>query len=219
MRFGCFLLPFHEPTTSPYAALRQDIELCGLVDDLGFDEIWLGEHHSSGWSTLSAPDLLIAALARAADDGRLRGRDDRRGTHQTRGRRPCDGDRRPRRATRGRGLHLCATGGRRLGRRERPRSSGSGSVWPSHPSPPVCSVRWTRRSRWPRTSASVRTPRPSRSAAAENRNNGTKRTDCPSWMCAFTLAGLHQERFPAGFQSWLLVPVKPAVLAFTSNVG
>jgi limonene 1,2-monooxygenase len=62
--FGCFLPPFHEPTTNPYAALRQDIELCGLVDDLGFDEVWLGEHHSSGWSTLSAPDLLIAALAR-----------------------------------------------------------------------------------------------------------------------------------------------------------
>jgi limonene 1,2-monooxygenase len=62
--FGCFLPPFHEPSTGPYAALRQDIELCGLVDDLGFDEIWLGEHHSSGWSTLSAPDLLIAALAR-----------------------------------------------------------------------------------------------------------------------------------------------------------
>lgn len=62
--FGCFLPPFHDPTTSPYAALRQDIELCGLVDDLGFDEVWLGEHHSSGWSTLSAPDLLIAALAR-----------------------------------------------------------------------------------------------------------------------------------------------------------
>jgi limonene 1,2-monooxygenase len=62
--FGCFLPPFHDPTTSPSTALRQDIELCGLVDDLGFDEIWLGEHHSSGWSTLSAPDLLIAALAR-----------------------------------------------------------------------------------------------------------------------------------------------------------
>jgi limonene 1,2-monooxygenase len=62
--FGCFLPPLHDPTISPYAALHQDIELCGLVDDLGFDEVWLGEHHSSGWSTLSSPDLLIAALAR-----------------------------------------------------------------------------------------------------------------------------------------------------------
>jgi hypothetical protein len=62
--FGYFLPPFHNPTISPYVRLRQDLEICGLVDDLGFDEVWLGEHHSSGWSTLSAPDLLIAALAR-----------------------------------------------------------------------------------------------------------------------------------------------------------
>jgi limonene 1,2-monooxygenase len=44
--------------------MRQDIELCARLDDLGFDEVWLGEHHSSGWSTLSSPDLLIAALGR-----------------------------------------------------------------------------------------------------------------------------------------------------------
>jgi limonene 1,2-monooxygenase len=62
--FGCFLPPLHDPRVSPCVALRRDIELCALVDDLGFDEVWLGEHHSSGWSTLSAPDLLIAALAR-----------------------------------------------------------------------------------------------------------------------------------------------------------
>lgn len=63
-KVGCFLPPLHDPRISPYAALLQDIELCGLLDDLGFDEVWLGEHHSSGWSTLSSPDLLIAALAR-----------------------------------------------------------------------------------------------------------------------------------------------------------
>ncbi|WP_225732270.1 MULTISPECIES: LLM class flavin-dependent oxidoreductase [unclassified Nocardia] len=62
--FGCFLPPFHDPSVSPPASLKHDIELCGLVDDLGFDEIWLGEHHSSGWSTLSSPEMLIAALAR-----------------------------------------------------------------------------------------------------------------------------------------------------------
>jgi limonene 1,2-monooxygenase len=62
--FGCFLPPLHDPATSPQAALRQDIEVCGRLDDLDFDEVWLGEHHSSGWSTLSSPDLLIAAVAR-----------------------------------------------------------------------------------------------------------------------------------------------------------
>lgn len=62
--FGCFLPPLHDPTINPYLALQQDIELCSLVEELGFAEIWLGEHHSSGWSTLSSPDLLIAAMAR-----------------------------------------------------------------------------------------------------------------------------------------------------------
>ncbi|MCP3800882.1 LLM class flavin-dependent oxidoreductase [Allokutzneria sp. A3M-2-11 16] len=69
--FGCFLPPFHDPSVSPYAALKRDIELSGLADDLGFDEIWLGEHHSSGWSTLSAPEMLIAALARETHRIRL----------------------------------------------------------------------------------------------------------------------------------------------------
>lgn len=61
--FGCFLPPYHDPTKSPYTALRDDTELGILADDLGFDELWLGEHHSGGWGTLSAPELLIAALA------------------------------------------------------------------------------------------------------------------------------------------------------------
>ncbi|OZF41325.1 LLM class flavin-dependent oxidoreductase [Rhodococcus sp. 14-2470-1a] len=62
--FGCFLPPFHDPAVSPAASLQRDIELCTVADDLGFDELWLGEHHSSGWSTLSAPELFIAAVAR-----------------------------------------------------------------------------------------------------------------------------------------------------------
>jgi limonene 1,2-monooxygenase len=62
--FGCFLPPAHDPMKSPYTALLHDIELCGLVDDLGYDEVWLGEHHAGGWTTLSSPELLIAALSR-----------------------------------------------------------------------------------------------------------------------------------------------------------
>lgn len=69
--FGCFLPSFHDPAVSPHTALRRDIELCGLVDDLGFDEFWIGEHHSSGWSTLSAPDVFLTALARETRRVRL----------------------------------------------------------------------------------------------------------------------------------------------------
>lgn len=63
-KFGFFMPSFHDPKTNPYLALRRDIELCCLLDDFGIDEVWLGEHHSTGWSTLSSAELLIAALAR-----------------------------------------------------------------------------------------------------------------------------------------------------------
>ncbi len=63
-KFGVFLPPAHNPAVSPYVALRHDIESCVLLDDLGMDEVWVGEHHSSGWSTLSSPELFIAAVAR-----------------------------------------------------------------------------------------------------------------------------------------------------------
>ncbi|MGV9664564.1 LLM class flavin-dependent oxidoreductase [Nocardia niigatensis] len=62
--FGCFLPPFHHPAADPWHALHDDIELCLLAEELGFDELWIGEHHSGGWATLSSPDLLLAAIAR-----------------------------------------------------------------------------------------------------------------------------------------------------------
>lgn len=32
-----------------------------LADELGFDEVWFGEHHSAGFETISSPELMIAA--------------------------------------------------------------------------------------------------------------------------------------------------------------
>jgi limonene 1,2-monooxygenase len=32
-----------------------------LLDDLGYDEAWIGEHHSVGWEIISSPELFIAA--------------------------------------------------------------------------------------------------------------------------------------------------------------
>ena len=33
------------------------------LDELGYDEAWIGEHHSAGWETISSPELFIAAVA------------------------------------------------------------------------------------------------------------------------------------------------------------
>ena len=40
-----------------------DLELIELLDDLDYDEAWIGEHHSAGWETIASPELFIAAAA------------------------------------------------------------------------------------------------------------------------------------------------------------
>ena len=63
MRFGAFVAPFHSPKGNPSLQLRRDIELASHLDDLGFDEIWYGEHHSGAYETIASPELMIAAAA------------------------------------------------------------------------------------------------------------------------------------------------------------
>ena len=48
MRFGTFMAPFHRVGENPTLALERDLELLDWLDDLGFDEAWVGEHHSGG---------------------------------------------------------------------------------------------------------------------------------------------------------------------------
>jgi limonene 1,2-monooxygenase len=61
--FGLFLAPFHALGESPTLALERDLELISWVDTLGYDEAWVGEHHSSGWETIASPELFLAVAA------------------------------------------------------------------------------------------------------------------------------------------------------------
>ncbi len=63
MRFGSFIAPFHEPTENPTLALERVLELVQWLEYLGFDEVWIGEHHTAGWETISSPEVFIAAAA------------------------------------------------------------------------------------------------------------------------------------------------------------
>jgi limonene 1,2-monooxygenase len=63
MRFGIFMAPFHPPSQNPTLALRRDLELIEWLDELGFDEAWVGEHHSAGMEIISCPEVFIAAAA------------------------------------------------------------------------------------------------------------------------------------------------------------
>ncbi len=61
MKFGCFLAPHHPIGENPVLQFRSDLALAQRLDELGFDEFWCGEHHSSGWEMIASPELFLAA--------------------------------------------------------------------------------------------------------------------------------------------------------------
>lgn len=63
MRFGAFLAPFHDPRENPTLALERDLDLIVLMDRLGFDEAWVGEHHTTGWEYIASPEIFLAVAA------------------------------------------------------------------------------------------------------------------------------------------------------------
>ena len=64
MRFGIFLAPFHaELGQNPVSALARDIELVKHLDRLGYEEAWIGEHHSCGTELIASPEIFIANVA------------------------------------------------------------------------------------------------------------------------------------------------------------
>jgi limonene 1,2-monooxygenase len=60
LKFGAFLAPHHPLGEHPTLMLRRDLALAVQLDELGFDEFWVGEHHSSGWETIASPEMFLA---------------------------------------------------------------------------------------------------------------------------------------------------------------
>jgi limonene 1,2-monooxygenase len=63
LRFGIFLAPFHPAGENPTLALERDLELIAHLDRLGYDEAWIGEHHSAGSEIIASPEIFIATAA------------------------------------------------------------------------------------------------------------------------------------------------------------
>ncbi|UYN93621.1 MAG: LLM class flavin-dependent oxidoreductase [Enhydrobacter sp.] len=59
--FGAFLAPHHPIGENPLLQFRRDIAFVKHLDDLGYDEFWCGEHHSSGWEMIASPEMFLAA--------------------------------------------------------------------------------------------------------------------------------------------------------------
>ena len=71
MDFGIFMAPFHRVGENPTLAIHRDLELIEWLDQLGYDEAWIGEHHSAGWELIASPEVFIAAAAERTRNIRL----------------------------------------------------------------------------------------------------------------------------------------------------
>ena len=61
--FGIFLPPLHPVGQNPTLSLQRDLELMEHLDRLGFDEAWIGEHHSAGYETIASPEVFIGVAS------------------------------------------------------------------------------------------------------------------------------------------------------------
>lgn len=71
LRFGAFIAPFHPVDENPTLAIQRDLELVAEMDRLGYEEAWIGEHHSAGYELIASPEVFIAAAAERTKHIRL----------------------------------------------------------------------------------------------------------------------------------------------------
>lgn len=71
LRFGVFIPPQHPLGENPTLLFERDLDVVSLCDRLGFEEAWIGEHHSGGFETIAAPELVIAVAAERTKHIRL----------------------------------------------------------------------------------------------------------------------------------------------------
>ena len=62
MRLGLFMMPVHPPARSFTDTLAEDEEKSLYADQLGYDELWLGEHFSAASEPIPSPLMFMAGL-------------------------------------------------------------------------------------------------------------------------------------------------------------
>ena len=60
MQAGFFTMPMHPPGSDLSKTLADDLQQLVELDRLGYKEAWIGEHFTTEWENIPAPDLLIA---------------------------------------------------------------------------------------------------------------------------------------------------------------
>ena len=60
MEIGYFTMPSHPPECGLKEGHDWDLQVLRWADELGYQEAWIGEHHTAPWEPHPAPDLLLA---------------------------------------------------------------------------------------------------------------------------------------------------------------
>ena len=62
MKLSYFMMPVHEKDKDYHASLAEDVEAIELADRLGFEEVWVGEHHCSSVEPITSPLMFLANM-------------------------------------------------------------------------------------------------------------------------------------------------------------
>ena len=62
LRLGMFVMPIHNPEKPLAQCIDEDLELAVLCEELGFDDFWVGEHHSSSVENIVMPEIFLAKV-------------------------------------------------------------------------------------------------------------------------------------------------------------
>ena len=71
LKTGMFVMPIHDPAKPLSQCLAEDMQLAVQCDQLGMDEFWVGEHHSSTVENIVMPEMFLAKAAALTSSIRL----------------------------------------------------------------------------------------------------------------------------------------------------
>ncbi len=71
MKLSLFMMPMHNMGRDYDVTLDEDIEQVKLADELGYEEVWIGEHYSSDIEQISSPMMFLAFLASQTENIKL----------------------------------------------------------------------------------------------------------------------------------------------------
>jgi len=60
MKLGFFTMPLHPPGADLTRTMDDDMDQIVFLDELGYQEAWIGEHFTFEWENIPSPELFIA---------------------------------------------------------------------------------------------------------------------------------------------------------------